>query len=278
MSVVKIPRDIAVLISACKNTPAWMPIILFISLFYLPVTAIARESDYLPQQSLNKVDIKVVTENYPPYQYVDNNGVIQGCAVDLVKALFKQSGDDLKINLIPWARAYYLVKNFKNTLIFSMARNRLREHNFHWIGKIRQEKYLFWGLKSKYPQKILSESEFSKSIVAVAKDTTNDQMLTAMGYKNLHRITENTQAIKMLLNQRVNLMVETEIGMRKRFEKRGYDFSKVKPVYKIPKLDYDLYIAMSSQTDKQIVQSFREAYSNLVQSGMYADITSRCDR
>ena len=278
MSVFKMPHDIVVLISACKNTRAWMPMMLFVSFFCFPIIAVANEGDDLPQQLPNKVDIKVVTENYPPYQFVDNNGVIQGCAVDLVKALFKQSGDDLKINLIPWARAYYLVKNFKNTLIFSMARNTLREHNFYWIGKIRQEKYLFWGLKSNYPQKTLNESEFSHSIVAVAKDTTNDQMLTQMGYKNLHRITENTQAIKMLLNQRVNLMVETEIGMRKRFEKRGYDFSKVKAVYKIPKLDYDLYIAMSLQTDKQIVQSFRQAYSNLVKSGSYAEIMSRCDR
>lgn len=237
----------------------------------------ATESNYLPQKTFAKTSIKVVTEYYPPYQFIDNNGVLKGCAVDLVKALFKLTKDDLKINLIPWARAYYTAKNFKNTLIFSMSRNTIREKNFYWIGKIKREKYLFWGLKSKYKQKILSEAEFKDSLIVVVKYTHNDQMLTAKGGNKLHRVTKLVQGIRMLLAHRADLLVQTAFSLKKRLKIANVDANQFIPIYELSELNSDLYIAMNLKTDIKIVQQYQKAYKYLVDNGIVNKIISQCD-
>jgi polar amino acid transport system substrate-binding protein len=235
-------------------------------------------SAFFISKTVNATTIKVVTEYYPPYSFLDKQGNVKGCSTMLVKALFALTGDELKIELMPWARAFYTAKNFKNTLIFSIARNKLREHNFYWIGKIKQEKYLFWGLKSKYPSGKVSTHDFDASTVAVAKYTTNDQMLTAMKKSKLHRVTEITQGINMLLSQRIDLIIETEVGMRKRFEKQGYDFSRIKAVYEMPELNYYLYIALNIDSEPQLAKRYQMAYQQLVKSGRYTRIIKQCDQ
>jgi len=220
--------------------------------------------------------INVVTENYPPYSFLNNKGKLEGCSVELVKELFKINKDDLNVKIMPWSRAYMTALNTKNTLIFSIARNEIRESKFHWIGKIKQEKYFFWGLTSIYSQKIMSEDEFKSSLIVVAKYTTNDQMLTVKGENKLYRVTELTQGINMLLSKRVNLIVETKIGMQKRFEKEGYDFSKIMPAYELPELNYDLYIAMNLNSDHRIVKRMRNAYQQLVNSDVFTNVISQC--
>jgi len=223
-----------------------------------------------------KTPIKVVTEYYPPYSFKDRNGTLKGCAVELVRALFKLNKDELKITLMPWSRAYITAVNFKNTLIFSISRNNIRESKFHWIGKIKQEKYFFWGLREKYSTAKISDQEFKSSLIVVAKYTTNDQMLSAKGENKLYRVTELTQGINMLLAHRVDLIVETQVGLKKRFEKQGYDFNKIVPVYKLPELDYDLYIAMNINSDPQIVENYYRAYQQLVDNGTVEKIINQC--
>jgi len=222
--------------------------------------------------------INVVTEKYPPYQYIDKQGEVKGCAVDLVHALFKITGDDLNIQVLPWARAYNTAKKFENTLIFSIVRNKLREKEFQWIGKVKTEHYFFWGLKSTYPQDRISDDEFSSSVIVVSTQTTNDEMLTAQGQHKLYRVTDLTQGIQMLLTKRVDLIVETKVGLQERFKRMGLDISKIKPVYDIPELNNILYLAFNINTKSTLVKRYRVAYQQLVKSGTFNSIINQCGK
>jgi len=228
-------------------------------------------------QTSTKERITVVTEYYPPYSFLNEQGEAKGCSVALVKALFKISQDDFNVQVMPWARAYKTAISTKNTLIFSIVRNKIREKNFIWIGKIVQEKNLFWGLKSRYKEEKLTEKEFYSSLIVTTTHTSNDQILTEKGKNRLYQVTEITQGINMLLMQRVDLIVETKIGMKKRFEREKLDFSLVKPVYELPELNYDLYIAMNINSDSKIQKRMSNAYQQLVDNGKFAQVMGQCD-
>jgi len=223
-----------------------------------------------------KAPIKVVTEYYPPYSFKNAQGKLEGCSVMLVTELFKITQDKLNIQVMPWSRAYMTAVNKKNTLIFSIARNKIREKMFAWIGKIKQEKYFFWGLKSRYKEEKITDKEFYSSLIVAAKYTTNDQMLTAKGKNKLYRVTELTQGINMVLSQRVDLIVETKAGLKKRFEHEGLDFSLIKPVYELPELNYYLYIAMNINSDAKIKKRMSDAYQKLLDNGKFKQIIEQC--
>jgi len=228
-------------------------------------------------QTSTKENITVVTEYYPPYSFLNDQGELKGCSVALVKELFKISQDDLNVQVMPWARAYKTAVSNKNTLIFSIVRNKIREKKFYWIGKIDQEKNIFWGLKSRYKEEKITDEEFYSSLIVTATDTSNYQILAAKGKNKLYQVTEITQGINMLLMQRVDLVVETKVGMKKRFDKEGFDFSLVKPVYELAELNYDLYIAMNINSDSEIEKRMSDAYQQLVDNGKFAQIMGQCD-
>jgi len=251
-----------------KNLGA-MPAYIFVLIFSLLMFANHAETNI-------KEPIKVVTEYYPPYSFKNVQGKLEGCSVSLVTELFQISNDALNIQVMPWSRAYMTAVNNKNTLIFSISRNQIREKMFYWIGKIKREKYFFWGLKSRYKADKISAKEFYSSVIVAAKFTTNDQMLTKKGKNILYRVTELTQGINMVLNRRVDLIVETKVGLQKRFEHEGFDFSLIKPVYELPELNYDLYIAMNINSDQNIVKRMKTAYQQLVDNGKFAQIIGQC--
>lgn len=65
------------------------------------------------------VPIDIVTEESPPLQYFVN-GKLDGRTTRIVKAVLEQAGLDGEFRVYPWARAYNIALNSKNTLIYSI--------------------------------------------------------------------------------------------------------------------------------------------------------------
>ena len=64
--------------------------------------------------------VQIVGEaKLPPLSYKENNK-ITGMAVEIVQATLKELNNHTEIKLYPWARAYRMVMEEKNTLIFRL--------------------------------------------------------------------------------------------------------------------------------------------------------------
>ena len=79
-------------------------------------------------------DISWYTEEYPPYNYVEN-GNAKGIAVDLLLAVWKKMGlnktvKDIKV--VPWARGVKMIKTKPGTCLFSTTLTSERKDVLGW--------------------------------------------------------------------------------------------------------------------------------------------------
>jgi polar amino acid transport system substrate-binding protein len=69
---------------------------------------------------------KLVTFEYPPYEYSEN-GQAKGIAVEVVREAFRQMGDEVTFELYPWARSIEMFKDGQADGIFTFFKNPERE-------------------------------------------------------------------------------------------------------------------------------------------------------
>jgi polar amino acid transport system substrate-binding protein len=71
-------------------------------------------------------ELRLVSLSYPPYVFLDS-GKPSGMAVDIAAEIFRRAGQEIKIEVMPWARALDEVKSGAADAIFPIAKNAERE-------------------------------------------------------------------------------------------------------------------------------------------------------
>ena len=96
--------------------------------------------------AMNIEDIKIVTEELPPFLYLDQNGVAQGFLAERVNKIIRKLKIKIKnkIEVQPWARAYDTALKNDGTMLFSLSKTKEREKLFKFCCVIlSSKKYLF---------------------------------------------------------------------------------------------------------------------------------------
>lgn len=89
--------------------------------------------------------LRLLTEDYPPFNMVDGKGQITGLATDVVRELFKRSDIPYKIELQPWIRAFNTAVLENNTCVYSTTRSDNREHQFKWVGPLFENPWVLYA-------------------------------------------------------------------------------------------------------------------------------------
>jgi polar amino acid transport system substrate-binding protein len=83
-------------------------------------------------------DLKFVTEDYPPFNYVEN-GTLEGISVDMLAGVFMEMNMTFtpdRIKVLPWADAYETALDENNTVVLAVTKLPERENLFKWAGPI----------------------------------------------------------------------------------------------------------------------------------------------
>jgi polar amino acid transport system substrate-binding protein len=243
---------------------------LLFSFFFLVIAA------NLPAQTVD--DLTILTEEYPPFNFtVDASR--QGIATDALIEMLKLSGSNqtrADIGFQPWARAYNLAVNHENVLLFSTTRTEAREELFKWVGPILKSKFVLFARKDA-ELKISSISEINerKLRVGVVLHDVGEQMLLSQGLEKsrLYRYNHGTHMVKMLHNNRIDLLAYGQIATRWFLLDQGYDPTDFEEVYFLQKSDY--YYALNSKTDDRIVEQLQTAFDQIRDSGKLDEIIRR---
>jgi len=212
-------------------------------------------------------EVMVVTEYLAPFQIKNSDGSLGGFATEIVDRLFDITNDEPTVHVLPWARAYKMALNERNTLVYSLARTSQRDKKFEWVGKVKAERFFVWGLRSKFAKPFDSLKQAKKFRVATSKSYNSAQFVEKNGFENIYYTTQDRQTIGMLFKGRVDILVSSELVLQKLAEKYGHDFSQLIKLANVVELNNELSIAFSHGSDPALVNRFRQAYLYLQNSG-----------
>jgi len=210
----------------------------------------------------------VVTEILPPYQFYQVNNVLGGFSVEVMEEIFKITGDDIDLQVLPWARAYQTALSRPNTIIFSLSRTLSREKRFIWGGKLMKENVYAWGLKEKFKIPINHIKQLKKYKIAIARSTSTAQYFQQQKYPSVYELVSPEQGLQMLYLNRVDVITGTKNNIKARVNKLNLDMDKLKIIIPITAVNHYLYFAFSLNSDKNIVNKYMNAYKIIEQNGI----------
>lgn len=217
--------------------------------------------------------IHIVTEHLPPYQIVDQNKVLSGFSVDIIKETMARSDFAYSLKIYSWVRSYKLAQVKANHCIFSIARLKSREKLFKWVGPISHVgNTSMWALKSRDIH-VTNLNDAKKYTIAVNRDDIAHTGLLERGFKegeHLYVLNNTKSLVNLLINRpEIDLIVSDDITIKFRAELAGITIQDLQHIYDIKDLPLNFYFACSKQTDDEIIKHLAEKMQDLNQDGSY---------
>lgn len=223
-------------------------------------------------------EITVVTEQWPPYNY-EENGEIKGISTEIVRATLEKAGIKGKIYIYAWARAYKMVSEQKNVLIYTILRNEKREKLFKWIGPIVPlSNICLFKVEGRNDIIINSLEDAKQYRIGVAKNSSTHQLLLDKGFvkgKNLFPVTKQKQNIAKLFKGRIDLITDREMALADQMKKLKISFASVKRVFILSTWDDGFYMAFSPETANEIVEKMNKAFEQVKAEGILETVMEK---
>ena len=219
--------------------------------------------------------LTVATEELPPYNFTDSNGVVSGVSTEIVRAVLEEAGADGEIQSYPWARAYKMALNRENVLIYSIVKTQQREDLFKWVGKIVAANSYFYKLKSRVDIKIDSLEDAKAYKVGVVGEDVDAQFLIEQGFENLDIESDSVHNIKKLFLGRVDMVSKDEGSFIYELKRLGMDIDKVEKVRLHHEIPSEMYLACSNKTPDKTVARLRGALKKIKEDGRYEKIIEK---
>lgn len=209
-------------------------------------------------------DLEYITENYPPFNYVEG-GVLRGEAVDLLLSATALSGNPIRardISVQPWARAFHNALEGPNRVLFSTTRTPERERLFKWAGPIGSNHVVLMAKKSSNI-KLNSLKELERYKVGAIRDDVGKLFLRELHLeKSIITLGVQPDSIaKMLQSGRVDLWAYGESSAKDTLKKIGAKVADYEVVRVLKTLD--LYFAFSQDVPDKLVAEFQQAIDTI---------------
>ncbi|MFN3581606.1 MAG: substrate-binding periplasmic protein [Pseudomonas sp.] len=221
---------------------------------------------------------QVVTEEWPPYNYKENNQ-LTGMTTEIVRAIMALTGDDFDLVVVPSMRASRALNNRPRTIMYSMFRTAEREALYKWVGPIVEGAIYPYQLANA-PQQITSLDQ----LLRAPRITTRHaglvpDLLESLGLGNIDRsATKSQQLYRMLLAGRTDVIVgDTEAGVA--YHSRALDIAPG-TLRRIPIEIYreSLHIAFTLDSDDELIAAWARALEQLRESGELERIKLRYEQ
>jgi len=200
-------------------------------------------------------DIKILTEDYPPYNYISSTGELDGVAVRMLAEAYAQlnlSLDKSTVSVQPWPRAYRSALNGSNMLLFSTNRTAQREHLFQWAGPITNVKTVLIA-KVERNIEIEEAQDLKDYVIGGIRDDVAMQLVSEelAGEGTLLTSPYKKSLMGMLSLGRIDLWAYSERAAQRLLLESGFDPRDYESVYTLK--HSQAYFAFSKNTPANIV-------------------------
>lgn len=214
--------------------------------------------------------MQVVTEEWPPYNYVQADGEIVGSSTVIVEKTLRNSNIPYTLNIYPWARSYDVALNHANVLIYSMIRTPEREKLFHWVCPLSSVEYFVFTLATKKEMVVNSLDDLKKYSIGITRGTFLNHFLEKKGFVDgIHlQLTGDSKAsFRKLLANRIDLIIDTKEFIAEQLREQKLNPDKVRSIYKLNDDTYgktNMCMGISLKTPMERVEKIRREHQKLV--------------
>ncbi|MDE1463348.1 substrate-binding periplasmic protein [Spartinivicinus poritis] len=103
-------------------------------------------------QSALTEELPLLFANFPPVNYVDEQGKMKGISYEIITGVVTEMGYQPNVRTLPWKRAYHTAAQGKAAILFTFTQNEQRKKEFYFTDMILPIADVFFKKKSKQIQ------------------------------------------------------------------------------------------------------------------------------
>ncbi len=212
---------------------------------------------------LYSIDIEVVTEQYPPFNF-EKDGFVQGVATEVVQAVLEELEIEKEIKVMRWGRAYRRATRRANVLIYSIGRTADREELFHWVGIVAPLDIYLYSKSRGRSFDINKEDDLKHFSIGVVEGDMRDQYFSLNKDLRIKRYKNSRELFNALVNKEIDLLPAAQLNFPYLVEHLGYNLDEFRELFFIEELSNEgLYMAFGKRTELKIVHKFRNALEKI---------------
>ena len=207
-------------------------------------------------------ELRIITEVYPPYNFIDKNNKVVGQSTELVEAIIQKLSMTNTVEVMPLAEGLSLLQKGPGVVLFSLNRTSSRESLFKWVGPVG-------GYQQGFFKKAGSEIQISKledaknaGKIGIYRGDAGGQFLAAQGFTNLDESQTDAEALKKLMDNRVQLWLGNAKGLDITLQQAGVSPDSIVALPAVV-IQADLYIAFSKDVPDTTIFTWQKALDSL---------------
>ncbi len=207
---------------------------------------------------------KLVTEDYPPFEYKEN-GKAMGMDIEILDAVKAKAGIDLSIEFLPWNRALDQVQKGTADGIFSMLKNAEREAFLQFPAQPLYTSRTVIFAHESFAGDIKSLDDLKGQTVGVVLGNSYGKSFDSATHFTKDGAADQDTMMKKFISGRSKLVITSEeVGQYqlKNLGGKGRVLS-----LKVAKEQYYVGISKASANGKALFDKMAQAFAELEKSG-----------
>ena len=179
----------------------------------------------------------------------------------MVQRLKKGAGlQNSPVQVYPWARAYKMALERKNTFIFSIVRTPEREDKFIWVRALGNDAFGFYGKRPIEQYQIYQIADAKRWLTVVLRQDLVFETLTSLGFEERRHliIASNLDSVfKLFFSGKADLVVTNKHLFKTKAELIGANMQQWGLIWTIPELTQGYYLAAHKDSDPMIIEKLK---------------------
>lgn len=206
-------------------------------------------------------------KNFPPYEFIDEDGEYKGFNVDLMRALALEMKVDIKFMPMDWLAAHAALINGEVDLIQGMNFNKQRQEIYDFSTPyILNSSVVFMRVSD--PNK-LNLSDLKGKIVAVQRSDFTAYILAEQGEIEVKFVSDLVEGFTDLLQGKVDAVFSNKLTGMNILNKHNFKDSIKIVGDEINQMDYGIAV---KKGNSKLISEVNEALTNLKKNGTYIKI------
>jgi len=230
------------------------------------------------EQQAKKIlaDYQWYTEDYPPYNYQNEQEKLVGIYPEVLTLIYKEL--NLNINLegviiVPWARLFYTLEHSLDHAGFSMIKTLEREAKFQLVALPIETKVSIMVLNEN--RHILAKKTLEDLTYSVVRQDIGEHLLDKqLNISNKVKTTSASSMLNMLIHRRVHAIAYSELVAYFQIDKIGYTNQKIVPIYTL-KDGLNTAFIFHKDTPTCVTELFTQVMSSLDERGEIARVLKK---